>query len=219
MRESTVEATASKAGRPRYKPEHLALPTSLQTGLPPRSSLFQMHGSVVVSGAVDGLPEHAVAASTGTDAGSRRGDASSRRSSLYSERVREEHREFFTMRTPTMTPEIKRDLQVIQLRKFANPKRFYKGDDFKELPATFQIGVVQDGPFDKQATGSSRGPGSAKRKAATLAEEILTDPSVQKYTKKVYNKLQHKRKRGGKKEYERKRNQRRGKLQKTKQFA
>jgi hypothetical protein len=43
------------------------------------------------------------------------------------------------MKKPEITPEIKRDLQIIKLRNVLDPKRFYKKDDSKGLPKYFEV--------------------------------------------------------------------------------
>jgi len=46
------------------------------------------------------------------------------------------------MKRPEITPEIKRDLQIIKLRNVLDPKRFYKKDDSKELPKYFEVNFI-----------------------------------------------------------------------------
>lgn len=43
------------------------------------------------------------------------------------------------MRPPEMTDEVKRDLEVLQMRNVLDPKRFYKHNDRKTLPKYFQV--------------------------------------------------------------------------------
>lgn len=43
------------------------------------------------------------------------------------------------MPQPELTEELKRDLQVIRMRKALDPKQFYKGNDMKGLPKYFQV--------------------------------------------------------------------------------
>ena len=46
---------------------------------------------------------------------------------------------WFNMPAPDITPEIKRDLQLLKLRNVLDPKRFYKKDTDRKLPKYFQV--------------------------------------------------------------------------------
>ena len=48
------------------------------------------------------------------------------------------------MKQPEMTPEIKRDLQIIKQRSALDPKRHYKKDKW-EIPKFFQMGTIIEG--------------------------------------------------------------------------
>ena len=115
---------------------------------------------------------------------------------------------WFNMETPQVTPEIERDLRMIRLRAYMDPKQFFKKDDFasKKLPEHFQIGTVIAGLGEK----------SLKRKERynTVTEEILANTKVRKYAKRVFEEVEGKSKSGGKKSYQRKRNQMAGKYNK-----
>lgn len=43
------------------------------------------------------------------------------------------------MPAPEITPEVKRDLQLLKLRNVLDPKRFYKKDSDRKLPKYFQV--------------------------------------------------------------------------------
>jgi hypothetical protein len=45
----------------------------------------------------------------------------------------------FDMPAPTVTPEIKKELQLLQLRGVMDPKRHYKASDMKGIPKYFQV--------------------------------------------------------------------------------
>lgn len=51
---------------------------------------------------------------------------------------------WFNMKQPEMTPEIKRDLQIIKQRSALDPKRHYKKDKW-EIPKFFQMGTIIEG--------------------------------------------------------------------------
>ena len=46
---------------------------------------------------------------------------------------------WFDMPAPEITPEVKRDLQLLKLRNVLDPKRFYKKDNDRKLPKYFQV--------------------------------------------------------------------------------
>ena len=67
----------------------------------------------------------APAATNGTRGGGRRQDTAGAK--------------WFNMPAPDITPEIKRDLQLLKLRNVLDPKRFYKKDTDRKLPKYFQV--------------------------------------------------------------------------------
>ena len=46
---------------------------------------------------------------------------------------------WYNMPAPEMTEEKKNDLEVLQMRKALDPKRFYKKTDIRALPKYFQV--------------------------------------------------------------------------------
>ena len=48
---------------------------------------------------------------------------------------------WFEMKAPEMTEDLKNDLTVLQYRRVLDPKRFYKAPDLKVLPKFFQVNV------------------------------------------------------------------------------
>ena len=47
-----------------------------------------------------------------------------------------------------ITPQIRRDLQLLKLRNVLDPKRHYRKDDSKGFPKYFQTGKIVDGPTE-----------------------------------------------------------------------
>jgi len=115
---------------------------------------------------------------------------------------------WFNMETPQITPEIERDLRMLRLRAYMDPKQFFKKDDFasKKLPEHFQIGTVIAGLGEK----------SLKRKEmpTSITAEVLANDSVKKYAKRVFDEVQTKRESGGKKSYRKKQNKLAGRFNK-----
>ena len=52
---------------------------------------------------------------------------------------------WFEMKAPEMTEDLKNDLTVLQYRRVLDPKRFYKAPDLKVLPKFFQVNVQHEG--------------------------------------------------------------------------
>ncbi|GES90456.1 deoxynucleotidyltransferase terminal-interacting protein 2-like [Rhizophagus clarus] len=103
---------------------------------------------------------------------------------------------WFDMKKPEITPEIKRDLQIIKLRNVLDPKRFYKKDDSKGLPKYFEIGTIKEGPAEFY---SSRIP--RKERKQTIADELLANEQSRRYFKRKFTEIQEIKQSGGKKYY------------------
>ncbi|CAI9094547.1 OLC1v1030307C1 [Oldenlandia corymbosa var. corymbosa] len=82
------------------------------------------------------------------------------------------------MPAPTITPELKKDLQLLKLRSVLDPKRHYKKGDSKSktLPKFFQMGTVIE-PASEYYTGRL----SKKERKNTLADELLSDSNLTQY--------------------------------------
>ena len=105
--------------------------------------------------------------------------------------------DWFDMKAPEMTEEVKRDLEVLQMRNAIDPKKFYKKNDRNVLPKFFQIGQYVDGPLDRVSSSEK------KSKKKSLVDELMADAEFKKYNKRKYteiieekSKLQPKRFRG-----------------------
>lgn len=113
------------------------------------------------------------------------------------EREKTKGSDWFDMKAPEITEEVKRDLEVLQMRGALDPKRFYKKNDRNVLPKYFQIGQYVDGPLDHSKNGQKKG------KKKSLVDELMADAEFKKYSKRKYteiieekSKLQPKRFRG-----------------------
>ena len=85
-----------------------------------------------------------------------------------------------------MTPEIQRDLEVIKMRSFADPKRFYKKSDSRRpLPKEFQLGTIIEGNNEFKSARLSK-----KNRKQTIADELYSNKRVRKYTGKVFHETQ-----------------------------
>lgn len=95
-------------------------------------------------------------------------------------------RKWYELPAPELTPEVKNDLRVLQLRGVLNPKRFYKRPDNKRFPDRFQIGEVIE---HSQDFYSSRIP--RRERAASITKEALADPESSQYRKRKFHQLQN----------------------------
>ena len=116
--------------------------------------------------------------------------------------------QWFGMETPELTPEVERDLRMLRLRGYMNPKQFYKKDDFagKKLPEHFQIGTVIAGLGEKSLRKRER--------PTSITDEILHNDEVKKYARRVFDEVQTKSLSGGKKSFRRKQNRLAGRFNK-----
>lgn len=94
---------------------------------------------------------------------------------------------WFDMPAPVMTPELKKDLQLLKLRDVMDPKRHYKKGDFKSkaLPKYFQVGTVVETAADFYS-----GRLTKKERKTTLADELLSDPSLRQYRKRKVKEIE-----------------------------
>lgn len=100
---------------------------------------------------------------------------------------------WFNLSAPTITPEIKKELQLLKLRGVVDPKRHYKADDSKGLPKYFQVGTVVGGPADFYS-----GRLTKKEQKSSLADELLSDSLLTAYRKRKYIEIQDQKQAGGK---------------------
>lgn len=99
--------------------------------------------------------------------------------------------------TPKMTPEIQRDLEVIKMRSFADPKRFYKkSDSRREIPKEFQLGTIIEGNNEFKSARLSK-----KDRKQTIADELFSNKTVRRYTGRVFEETQQARSNKRKKKY------------------
>lgn len=93
-------------------------------------------------------------------------------------------KDWYNIKSPELTEEVERDLNILQMRSILDPKRFYKHNDRQAIPKHFQVGKIMDNAADFY---SSRVP--KKQRKRNLAEELLEDAQFQQYQKRKYNEL------------------------------
>lgn len=88
---------------------------------------------------------------------------------------------WFDLGKPEMTPELKRDLQLLKMRHVLDPKRFYKKVD--EPSKYFAVGTIQEDPTEFFSNRLTK-----KERKSTLAEEVLS--TRKDYFKSKYRDIQ-----------------------------
>lgn len=92
---------------------------------------------------------------------------------------------FYLPRTD-LTPELKRDLRLLNLRPALDPKRHYKKDNSKAGPPAFsQVGTVVESATEFY---SARLPNKQRKK--TLADEVMAVEAEDRRLKNAYTKIQ-----------------------------
>ena len=90
------------------------------------------------------------------------------------------------MAAPVMTAEVRRELKIIRLRQYANPKRFYKALDNKgKAPKFFHLGNVEDSAYQGRSSRVTR-----RNRKGDFIEELKHDTTFRSYAKRTYNAIQ-----------------------------
>jgi hypothetical protein len=77
--------------------------------------------------------------------------------------------DWFNLPRTEMTPELRRDLQLLKMRNVLDPHRHYKKSDSKsDVPAFSQVGTIIEGPTEFYS-----GRINKKDRHQTLVEEVL----------------------------------------------
>ncbi|KAF8927936.1 hypothetical protein BGZ58_010004 [Dissophora ornata] len=118
-----------------------------------------------------------------------------------SKRQRKEEREkttgkgWFDLPQQVMTPELKRDLQILKLRNVLDPKRFYKREEKgkAKFPKYFQVGTIVEGNTEFYSSRLTK-----KERATTITGEVMKDLTGRDYYKRKFNEIQEAKQSGGK---------------------
>lgn len=100
---------------------------------------------------------------------------------------------WFDMPAPTITPELKKDLEILQLRHVIDPKRHFKrAGKSKALPKYFQVGTVVEPASEFYSSRLKN-----RERKATLVDELLSDQSLKSYRMRKVREIQEIRTPGG----------------------
>ncbi|KAF2715957.1 Fcf2-domain-containing protein [Polychaeton citri CBS 116435] len=101
---------------------------------------------------------------------------------------------WFNMPKTDLTPELKRDLQLLKMRNVLDPHRHYKKDGGKmKAPEYSQVGIIQEGP-----TEFFSGRIENRNRKQTLVEEVLAGEQDSGRFKRKYGDIQDKKTSGKK---------------------
>ncbi len=105
--------------------------------------------------------------------------------------------DWYNLPRTDLTPELKRDLQLLKLRDVAAMgKQFFKKDNKKDyIPEYCQVGTIIAGATDGANNRLTR-----KEQKRTIVEEVLASETAVKYKNK-YQQIQEKKQSGGKLHY------------------
>jgi len=95
-----------------------------------------------------------------------------------------------------LTPELRRDLQILRLRNVLDPKRFYKRAEKGKprFPKYFQVGTIIEGNTEFYSSRLSK-----KERATTITGEVMKDIAGRDYYKRKFDEIQVVKQSGGKK--------------------
>ncbi|KAF2733517.1 Fcf2-domain-containing protein [Polyplosphaeria fusca] len=118
--------------------------------------------------------------------------------------------QWFNLPKTELTPELRRDLQLLKMRGILDPKRFYKKSDAKsDVPEFSQIGTVIEGPTEYYTARINN-----KDRKRTFVEEVLAQEDQTGRFKNKYNEIQKKKSSGKKTFYKELKAKRKGRVEK-----
>lgn len=91
--------------------------------------------------------------------------------------------DWFNLPRTDLTPELRRDLQLLKMRNVLDPKRHYKKSDSKsDVPPFSQVGTIIEGPTEFYNSRLTK-----KDRKQTLLEEVLAQEESSGKFKKKYD--------------------------------
>lgn len=104
---------------------------------------------------------------------------------------------WFNLPRTDLTPELKRDLQLLRMRSVLDPKRHFKKDNRKsDVPEFSQIGTIIEGPTEFRSARLTN-----RERKRTLVEEVLAGELSTRRFKSKYNEIQKSKTSGRKDHY------------------
>ncbi|CEG69195.1 Putative rRNA-processing protein FCF2 [Rhizopus microsporus] len=112
------------------------------------------------------------------------------------EREKTTGKDWFDMPRPEITPELKRELQILKMRHVLDRKRHYKKMGKKEDPKYFQVGTIIEGPTEFYSARLTK-----KERKQTIIDELLANEEQKQYYKRKYSEVSTRTNSGGKRDY------------------
>jgi len=113
---------------------------------------------------------------------------------------------WYNLPRTTLTPELKRDLQLLRMRSVLDPKRHYKKEGSRaQVPEFSQVGTIIEGPTEFFSARLSN-----QERKRTFVEEVLAGESSTHRFRSKYNEIQAAKTSGKKSHYKKMKAQRRG---------
>ncbi|RPA86451.1 Fcf2-domain-containing protein [Ascobolus immersus RN42] len=114
---------------------------------------------------------------------------------------------WFDMPRTDLTPELKRDLQILKMRAVIDPKRFYKKDKQAGFPKYSQVGTIVEGATEFFSARLTR-----KERKRNILDEVISDKKSRNRLKEKYQEVQSKNRSGRKDFYKKLKEQRKKKV-------
>lgn len=90
---------------------------------------------------------------------------------------------WFDFKPIDLDENLKRDIKIIQMRNYLDPKRFYKNPD--KIQNVVHVGTVIEGPSEYKSSRLNR-----KDRKQSIVDEILHDRAITSYSKRTYLSIQ-----------------------------
>ena len=106
---------------------------------------------------------------------------------------------WFNLPKTEITPQVKKDLQILKMRNSLDPKQHYKRNDSKTLPKYFQMGTIVHNSLDFHSSRATK-----KQKKSTIVGELLADAEFRRKNKNKFLEIQKSHAVSGKKKFKKK---------------
>lgn len=90
---------------------------------------------------------------------------------------------WFNLQPLEMDSKLKNDIQMIRMRNYMDPKRFYKNPD--KITSVLHVGTVIEGPSEYKSSRLTN-----KERRQSIVDEVLSDQLVKNYTKSKFMDIQ-----------------------------
>ena len=90
---------------------------------------------------------------------------------------------WFNLQPLEMDSKLQRDIKMVQMRDYMDPKRFYKNPD--KITNVLHIGTVIEGPSEYKSSRLTN-----RERKQTIVDEVLSSQLIRDYTKSKYLDIQ-----------------------------